>query len=152
MASEPLVKEIFVEAAPAVLFECLTDPARMNRWMGIGAYLDPRPGGIYSVNVNGLDVARGEYVELIPDSKVVFTWGWHVRGHAIPSGSTKVQFELLPEEKGTRVRLTHFELPEQVRDNQDTWWTHYLGRLKKLSEGVHPGPDALAHPSVAAHI
>jgi uncharacterized protein YndB with AHSA1/START domain len=152
MASEPVVKEIYVEAAPSVIFECLTDPSRMNRWMGMGAFLDPHPGGIYSVNVNGLDVARGQYTEIVRDSKVAFTWGWLVRGHAIPPGSTRVEFELEPKETGTLVRLTHHDLPEAVRDNQDPWWEHYLGRLKKVAEGIHPGPDALAHPSVSEHI
>jgi uncharacterized protein YndB with AHSA1/START domain len=152
MASEPIVKEIYVEAAPAVVFEYLTDPSRMNRWMGIGAFLDPCPGGIYSVNVNGLDVARGQYIEVVPDTKVSFSWGWLVRGHAIPAGSTRVEFELLPEAKGTLLRLTHRELPEAVRDQQDPWWAHYLGRLKKVAEGIHAGPDELAHPSVSEHI
>lgn len=152
MASQPITKEIYIDAAPAVIFECLTDPARMNRWMGMGAYIDPCPGGIYSVNVNGLDVARGEYVEVVRNEKVSFTWGWQVKGHAIPAGSTHVEFELVPQEKGTLVRLTHRDLPEGTIENQESWWTHYLGRLKMLAEGVHPGPDAMAHPSVSAHI
>ena len=152
MASEPIVKEVYIEAAPAVVFEYLTDPQRMNRWMGMGAFLDAHPGGIYSVNVNGLDVARGEYTEIVPNSKVAFTWGWLVRGHAIPAGSTRVEFELVPQDNGTVVRLTHRELPESELDKQDAWWTHYLGRLKLAAQGTHPGPDALAHPSVSAHI
>jgi uncharacterized protein YndB with AHSA1/START domain len=152
MASEPILKEIYIEAAPAAVFEYLTDPSRMNRWMGMGAFLDAHPGGIYSVNVNGLDVARGQYTEVVQDAKVAFTWGWLVRGHAIPAGSTRVEFELVPQEKGTLVRLTHHDLPEAERDKQDPWWTHYLGRLKMAAEGVHPGPDNLAHPSVSAHI
>src|SRR5580693_5511653 len=102
MASEPIVKEIYIEAAPAVVFEHLTDPAKINRWMGIGAFTDPRPGGIYSVNVNGIDVARGEYVELVRESRVAFTWGWLQNGHAVPAGSTRVEFHLQPENKGTR--------------------------------------------------
>ena len=152
MTSEPIVKEIYVEAVPAAVFEYLTDPSRMNRWMGIGAFLDPCPGGVYSVNVNGLDVARGHYTEILQDSKVAFTWGWLVLGHAIPAGSTHVEFELLPRDKGTLVRLTHRELPESEREKQAAWWDHYLGRLKMAAEGVHPGPDGLAHPSVSAHI
>ena len=151
MASEPIVKEIYIEAAPAVVFEHLTDPAKINRWMGIGAYTDPRPGGIYSVNVNGLDVARGEFVELVPESKVVFTWGWWQKMLAFPAGSTRVEFDLLPENKGTRTKMTHSDLPAEARDKQDPWWTHYLSRLKTACEGTLPGPDAMAHPSVSAH-
>jgi uncharacterized protein YndB with AHSA1/START domain len=152
MASEPIVREVHIAAPPATVFEYLTDPALMNRWMGIGAYIDPRPGGIYSVNVNGLDVARGEYVELVPESKVVFTWGWQVKGHLIQAGTTRVEFELLPQDNGTLVRLTHRDLPEAALEKQGPWWTHYLGRLQKASEGIHPGPDALAHPSVSEHV
>ena len=152
MPSEPIVREIYVEDVPAVVFEYLTEPSRMNRWMGMGAFLDPCPGGVYSVNVNGMDVARGEYIDVVAYSKVAFTWGWLVRGHAIPAGSTRVEFELLPRDKGTLVRLTHRELPESEREKQDAWWAHYLGRLKMTAEGTHPGPDALAHPSVSAHI
>jgi uncharacterized protein YndB with AHSA1/START domain len=151
MASEPIVKEICIAAVPAEVFEHLTDPVKINRWMGIGAYTDPRPGGIYSVNVNGLDVARGEFIELLPESRVSFTWGWWQKGLSVPSGSTRVEFDLQPADKGTRVRMTHRDLPDAVRDTQDPWWTHYLSRLKTAAEGTLPGPDAMAHPSVSAH-
>jgi uncharacterized protein YndB with AHSA1/START domain len=150
MASEPIVKEIYIAAAPAVVFEHLTDPVKINRWMGIGAYTDPRPGGIYSVNVNGLDVARGDFVE-VEELRVVFTWGWWQKGLSVPAGSTRVEFDLQPEDEGTRARMTHRELPAEVRETQDPWWTHYLGRLKTACEGTLPGPDAMAHPSVSAH-
>ena len=124
MASEPIIKEIYIEAAPAVVFEHSTDPAKINRWMGIGAYTDPRPGGIYSVNVNGLDVARGEFVELVPESRVVFTWGWWQKMLAFPAGSTRAESDLLPESEGTRTKMTHSDLPAEARDKQDPWWTH----------------------------
>jgi uncharacterized protein YndB with AHSA1/START domain len=71
VASEPVVKEIYMEAPPAVLFGFLTDPVKMLRGIGIRAQIDPRPGGIFCLDPNGRDVIRGEYVEVIPDSRVV---------------------------------------------------------------------------------
>ena len=49
MASEPIVKEMYIDAPPSIVFKFLTDPKKMIRWMGIRAEIDPRPGGIYRV-------------------------------------------------------------------------------------------------------
>ena len=89
MTSDPVVKQIYIDAPPQVVFELLTDPVKMLRWMGIAAEIDPRPGGIYRLDPNGCDVIRGEYLEVVPSSKVVFTWGWEEAGHKIPAGSNR---------------------------------------------------------------
>ena len=65
MTSEPIVKEIYIDARPSVVFKFLIDPRKMTRWMGIRAEIDPRPGGIYRVEPNGRDVIRGEYLEVL---------------------------------------------------------------------------------------
>lgn len=148
MAAEPLVKEIYIEAPPEVVFGFLTDPVKMVRWMGIGAELEPRPGGIYRLDSNGRDVVRGKYLEVVPNSRIAFTWGWEEHAHSVAAGSTIVEINLEPEGKGTRLRLTHRELPPEARDKHEFGWAHYLGRLKTISEGRDPGRDPLADPSV----
>jgi uncharacterized protein YndB with AHSA1/START domain len=62
--TETLVREVQVDATPETIFPFLTDPVQMTRWMGREATLDPRPGGIYRVDVTGTHVARGEFVEV----------------------------------------------------------------------------------------
>jgi uncharacterized protein YndB with AHSA1/START domain len=112
--------------------------------MGVSAEIDPRPGGIYRLDPNGRDVIRGEYVEVIPDSRVVFTWGWDGAGRAVPAGSTRVEIDLTTENNGTRIRLVHRALPPEPREKHDHGWTHYLTRLKTVSEGGDPGRDPFA--------
>ncbi len=73
--SDFVEREVRIAASPEVIYEFFIDPAKMIQWKGTDAALDPRPGGIYRVNVTGRDIARGEYVELVPYSRVVFTWG-----------------------------------------------------------------------------
>ena len=73
--SEVLEREVRIAASPETVFSFFTDPDQMVRWKGKAATLDPRPGGIYRVDMNGSDIARGEYVEVEPPSRVVFTWG-----------------------------------------------------------------------------
>jgi uncharacterized protein YndB with AHSA1/START domain len=116
--------------------------------MGIRAEIDPRPGGIYRVEPNGRDVIRGEYLEVVADSRVVFTWGFEGAGYKVPAASSRVEIDLTPEGKGTRLRLTHRELPPEAREGHDGGWSHYLGRLKTVSEGGEVGPDPMADPAV----
>jgi uncharacterized protein YndB with AHSA1/START domain len=148
MTSEPIVKEIYIDAPPSVVFQFLTDQKKMIRWMGIRAEIDPRVGGIYRVEPNGRDVIRGEYLEVVADSRVVFTWGFEGGGYKVPVGSSRVEIDLAPEGKGTRLRLTHRELPPEAREGHDGGWGHYLGRLKTVSEGGEVGRDPMADPAV----
>lgn len=149
MASEPIVKEIYIDAPPSVVFEFLTDPEKMIGWMGIRAEIDPKPGGIYRVDPNGRDVIRGQYLEVVKDSRVVFTWGFEGGGYHVATGSTTVEIDLTPEGQGTRLRLTHRELPPEARDGHDAGWGHYLGRLKTVSEGGEAGVDPMSDPRVS---
>jgi uncharacterized protein YndB with AHSA1/START domain len=142
----PLVKEIYIDAPPQVVFEFLTDPVKMLRWMGIAAEIDPQPGGVYRVDPNGRDVIRGKYLEVVFNQKVVFTWGCEEAGHRVPVGSTVVEIELQAQNSGTLVRLTHRDLPPEARDAHEMGWTHYLSRLKSVAEGGDPGPDPFATP------
>ena len=50
---QALEKEVRIEARPETVFPFFTDPAKMTRWKGRSATLDPRPGGTYRVDVNG---------------------------------------------------------------------------------------------------
>jgi uncharacterized protein YndB with AHSA1/START domain len=145
---DPLVKEVYIDASPELVFQFLTDPVKMLRWMGVAAEIDPRPGGMYRLDPNGRDVIRGQYLEVIPNSKVVFTWGWEGAGYSIPAGSTVVEIELEPRNHGTFVRLTHRELPPEMRERHEMGWTHYLSRLKSVAEGRDPGPDLYASPEI----
>jgi uncharacterized protein YndB with AHSA1/START domain len=146
-----VVKEIDIDAPPEVVFGYLTDAAKMVRWLGLTAELDPRPGGIFRVDPNGHDVLRGAFVEVVPYSRVVFTWGYEDPAHRVPAGSTLVTIELSPQGSGTHLRLVHTELPEgPARDGHEQGWTHYLGRLRIVAPGGDAGADPLAD-STARH-
>ena len=71
--SDAVEREVRIAARPETIFPFLVEPEKMMRWKGISAELDPRPGGIYRVDVTGRDIPRGEYVEVTPHSRVVFT-------------------------------------------------------------------------------
>jgi uncharacterized protein YndB with AHSA1/START domain len=144
---DPLVKEIYIEARRELVFEHLTEPARLLRWMGLAADLDAQPGGIFRIDPNGRDVIRGTFLEVIPHRRIVFTWGWEEDGARVPAGSTTVEIDLEEKGSGTLVRLTHRGLPDDALPNHELGWTHYLSRLKIAVEGGEPGADKYATPS-----
>lgn len=133
--------EVSVEAPPNQVFPYLIEPDRMLRWMGTEAELDPRPGGVFYVNVNGRDKARGEYVEVVPNERVSFTWGWE-GNEAVGPGSSTVEISLQAQGEGTLVRLRHSGLPEPSQPTHAEGWTHYLQRLEIAGAGGDPGYDA----------
>jgi len=134
-------REIRIEATPPTVFEFLIDPAKLVRWMGTDAVLDPRPGGIYHVNVNGHETVSGRFVEVVPFSRVVFTWGWDDGALSTPPGSTIVEIVLEPDGEDTCLRLTHRDLAPDMRPFHLAGWSHYLSRLAVLAAGGDPGPD-----------
>jgi uncharacterized protein YndB with AHSA1/START domain len=142
-----LTCEIVIDARPATIFPFLTDPTKHLEWMGTDAELDPRPGGPYRVRVGGEHPSAGEFVEVVPDERVVFTFGWDEPGHPIPSGSTTVAISLIPEGDKTRVRLVHTGLPDNAVSDHTRGWDHYLGRLALAATGRDAGPDRTPGPA-----
>jgi uncharacterized protein YndB with AHSA1/START domain len=139
-------REITIAASPETVWGFLVEPDKATRWMGIKASLEARPGGVYRVEVIPGQTAIGEFVEVDPPHRVVFTWGWERGGESsVPPGSTTVEIELVPDGDRTILRFTHRDLPsaEAVRAHAHGW-DHYLGRLATAAPGGDPGPDTMA--------
>jgi uncharacterized protein YndB with AHSA1/START domain len=91
----------------------------------------------------------GEFVEVVTDRKVVFTFGWDEPGHPIPAGSTEVEITLIPDGTKTRVRFVHRGLPDDAVADHTQGWDHYLDRLAVVSAGGDAGLDTSTETSPA---
>jgi uncharacterized protein YndB with AHSA1/START domain len=133
-----------IEAPRGEVFVYLTDPDKYTEWMGMAADLDPRPGGVYRVKMSSDMVALGEYVEVDPPSRVVFTWGWE-GNEAVPPGSTTVEITLREDSNGTIVSLRHsgFTTDEAAASHREGW-PMYVERLSVAATGDDTGPDPTA--------
>lgn len=139
-SSESIRHEITIGADAATVFAFFTDPKRLISWIGVAAELEPQSGGIMLVEVIPGSVARGEFKEVVPVSRLAYTWGWQGRDE-IPPGSSLIEVDLTPKNGSTLVRFTHTGLPpSQVEAHRDGW-KHYLGRLAIVAAGGDPGPD-----------
>jgi uncharacterized protein YndB with AHSA1/START domain len=107
--------------------------------------VDPRPGGIFRVAIRLGSTVRGEYVEVDPPRRVVFTWGWEDEGSLIPPGSSTVEIDLDEDGDGTLLRLTHRDIPDAMNQFAGMGWTHYLPRFAAAAAGGDAGPDPWAN-------
>lgn len=134
-------REVHIDASPETVFDFFTDPAKAVRWMGIAATLDPRPGGVYRVEI-GQWIAIGEFVEVDRPNRIAWTWGWENDGMSTPPGSSTVAITLELENGGTRVRLVHSGLPSQeAAEAHGHGWDQYMARLAIAAAGGDPGAD-----------
>ena len=135
-----LTREIVIDATPETIWPFLTEADKYGAWIGT-AEIDARPGGPYRVVVGGAHPSAGEFVEVVPMEKVVFTFGWDEQDHPIPPGSTTIEITLHPEGDKTVVRLVHRGLPADAVDDHGKGWAHYLERLAVVATGGDPGAD-----------
>jgi uncharacterized protein YndB with AHSA1/START domain len=139
--SDVLERQIRIAARPETVFGFFVDPLKMQQWKGIRATLDPRPGGIYRVEISGRDVVCGKYLEIVPNKRLVFTWGWEGDDSLLPPGASTVEITFIPEGGGTLVKLRHLGLPPELVEAHTEGWDHFLPRLISVAEGRNPGPD-----------
>ena len=125
---------IDIAASPETVFTLLTDPAEYVKWKGQVADLDPRSGGTFHVTFKDAAV-RGAYVEVVPNRRVVFTWGWDAPGAAVGPGGSTVEIDLEPRGAGTRLHLVHRGLPAAELASHTVGWDHFLPRLTAVAEG-----------------
>jgi len=141
-------RRIFIDAPPARVYELLTDAVLLARWMAPQVVADPRPGGpVGWTHVNG-DSVVGEFLELVPARRVVFTYGWDRPDVEIPPGSTTVEITLRPVDGGTQLHLVHRGLSGPMAHAHGGGWDNYLGRLAACAEDRDPGVDPLRHERV----
>jgi uncharacterized protein YndB with AHSA1/START domain len=133
-------REIRIQAPPATVFAFLTDPQKIVRWMGVAATLDPQPGGLYLLDVNGTDVARGTFREVVPVHRLAYSFGWDGNAMGVSPGASLIEIDLIEQPDGTLMRMTHSGLPPEAVPAHEKGWTHFLGRLAAVAEGRDPGP------------
>ena len=130
----------FINAPPSRVYEAWTDPAQLKEWWGPEGVrtrnlsADARVGGKYRwdlVNQEGEEMSVfGEYRELVPEKRIVFTWKWD-DDELWDNRTSLVTVEFSDRDGGTEVRLRHEQLPSQEsRDRHSQGWNSILDRLE----------------------
>src|SRR6266567_7073720 len=131
-----------IKAPRERVYAAWTDPAQMKQWFGPenvqtrNLIVDARVGGEFRwdlVNSEGEKMTMlGEYRELQPSQKIVFTWQWQ-DDEDWENHVSIVTVELDDADGGTELRLTHEQLPNEAsRDGHTRGWESALDKLEKF--------------------
>jgi uncharacterized protein YndB with AHSA1/START domain len=133
-------RETHIAAPRASVFAFLTDPDKIVQWMGTEATTEVHPGGLYLLKGVGSN-ARGAFREVVPVHRLAYSFGWE-GGEEVPPGSSLIEIDLIEQDGGTLLRMTHSGLPNVAQQaSHAKGWAHYLDRLTKAAAGRDPGPD-----------
>jgi uncharacterized protein YndB with AHSA1/START domain len=132
----------FINAPRSRVYAAWTDPAQLKEWWGPervrtrNFVAEVRVGGKYRWDLISQAEEEmsvfGEYRELVPEKKIVFTWKWD-DDEVWENRDSIVTVELSDLDGGTEVRLTHEQLPsEESRDRHNEGWNSVLDRLEKF--------------------
>jgi uncharacterized protein YndB with AHSA1/START domain len=143
-ASEKLSLEIkrFINAPRDRVYAAWTDPAQLRQWFGPekvqtrNLIADARVGGKFRWDLTNSEGEKmtclGEYRELQPGKKIVFTWQWD-DDEDWANHTSVVTVELSDRDNGTELRLIHEQLPNEAsRDGHTEGWNSALDKLEKF--------------------
>jgi len=100
------------------LYEAWTDPAQVVQWMGPGevkcvdAQIDLQVGGSYRIHMvsdDGDHIATGEYLEIAPNRRLKYSWGWE--SQTVTGTCVTVEFQ--SKGQGSQITLVHEDFPER---------------------------------------
>ena len=126
--------------APDKVWRAWTEPQALRQWFGPGATpsraeaeIDLRVGGRYRIAIPMPDgdknEASGEYLEVVPNRRLVFTWAWK----GTPERVSRVTIDLRPVAGGTDLSFVHDRFfDDKARANHERGWQPIFGNLEKF--------------------
>lgn len=142
-----------IDAPAREVYAAWTDPRLVLRWLAPGAYdesrvaFDARVGGRYRFEVEGdggeRHVTTGEYLELVPERRIVKTWVYSGPLREFVGEETHLTVELRPlGPDRTELTLTHARLPSDgYRRSVTGGWAECLD---SLAQALAPASEARA--------
>lgn len=128
-----------LNASTAKVYAAWTEPSQLMQWMHpfdtvcIHAQADVRVGGRFRVIMRSPDGedhdVSGEYLEVVPGARLVFTWAWR----STPERESLVTVMLRADGNATELTLKHERLfDDATRDSHHGGWSGALDHLVEL--------------------
>ena len=131
-----------IRASREKVFQAWTKPDLVKRWFAPGAMTVPsaeveaKVGSSYRIQMLDTDgsttyTTRGDYKEIIPNEKLVFSWGWE----GPERYESQVTILLKDNNEGTELTLIHQRLAntEAVEKHTEGW----IGCLANLADRIN---------------
>ena len=130
-----------IAAPPERVYAAWTTPDAIKVWFGpadcrvLDARVDLRVGGEYCFSLStqrlGEIKVRGQYREVTPPAKLIYTWQWEGSPELGPETSL-VTVRFIPRGTATDIQITHEQLPSiESRDAHGHGWRGAFDQLEK---------------------
>jgi uncharacterized protein YndB with AHSA1/START domain len=146
-----LILKRMLNATPERAFNAWTTPEHIRQWMrpepGMEvplASMDLRVGGKFRIQMKKPDgeffTAVGEFREVKPPERLVYTWDWEKDGSGAEFGEAEgkpslITIEFLKRGERTELVLTHSRFASvESRDNHAQGWTRGVESFAKFVE------------------
>jgi uncharacterized protein YndB with AHSA1/START domain len=142
MVPSEIEKEILIEAPVDVVWHVVTEPEHIRRWFAERSEIDLRVGGAGHLAFRGGDAYEIQVEALDPPRRFAFRWVLRPGSVARSENSLLVEFTLLPEDGGTRVRVMESgfdqvdwsdEAKSRYAGDHAGGWERILGRLREYA-------------------
>jgi uncharacterized protein YndB with AHSA1/START domain len=121
-----LRRELTIEAPASVVYRLLTTVEGLKR---VEAIAD---GRIEWTHEDGATML-GRFVDLVPDRRVVFRYGWKDDRMGLPPASSLVVIDLEEVAGTTTLTLVHHGVPVESFEEHGRGWTFFLDRLRRVT-------------------
>ena len=126
--------EKFIQAPSSEVFLYFTNSTALKDWLCDVATADPRPGGRLYMWWNGDYYTSGEYLKVVKDELISFTWFGRGEPHA-----TRLDVTLKKRKTGTLLKLIHRKLGNNskwvgIGDTYEKEWSRNLDNLASVLE------------------
>jgi uncharacterized protein YndB with AHSA1/START domain len=130
--------QYFVHAPTEKVFQAVSDPTWLTKWLCDHAEIAPREGGPYSLGWNDGPTHTGTVLEYVPGERIVLTWQWP----GVDLHGTRFGLSVEPKDDGSVLAITHsgFPLSEKWTDlygGAEWGWTYFAMNLKSVLETGH---------------
>ncbi|MEU4626486.1 SRPBCC family protein [Actinoplanes sp. NPDC023801] len=144
-------REIFIDAAPELVFDVVSDPAHVKRWWPDDAEYDVVPGAtgriVFGDCAHGGVTEQLTIVDVRPPRSFSYRWTYPAAEPAAEDNSLLVTFDLAPQGAGTLLRMTESgfrergwsaAVMEQCYNEHVTGWDFFLPRLESYASTLRP--------------
>jgi uncharacterized protein YndB with AHSA1/START domain len=136
---DQIEREIIIAAPPAVVWDVITDPAKIALWWSASASFSPEEGAEGTLDFAPSHGGRRVAVRVskaVRERYLAFRWDFPLGGQPVATNSTLVEFVLTPWPGGTHLRVVESGITRLDRDSSaknDLRRTHAVGWAEHLS-------------------
>jgi uncharacterized protein YndB with AHSA1/START domain len=121
--------ERVIPAPVDLVWSLISTADGLNRWMSVDATVELEVGGTITWTHDNGWVVAGEFREIAPMRRLVFTYGWAEGGFPVPLGSSVVTIELAAAGDATHLSVRHDGLTPAMAEQHTEGWAMFVERL-----------------------